>query len=484
MTKTSKFKIQNSKSQEGMVIVSILVVTLFLTTLIYSLIVLANVNLTRARGRVLLLQAQYAAESGADAAIAILNSGNDSYSGSGGEVQVISGSQYKATYSVTVANGSSSKERVITAVGRLYAPSNRASANFVRTIEVSAQRTSTSVVVSGVISRNIIEIQSGVKNLIAQSVYLNGFIHMNKNTTNLIAENISAVGNDSTAAKCSIGGSGNLVKPSSFSDPSQTKTNITLGYNNCVSPPGNSSNSNFNVLVNQTSLPKVQSTYIPWNQYMDSSYQNSPTGCSEWTSGGSSSSVTIPNTGNTKKTQYPDSSSNISSSCGSSGDLALGSRTYTIKDHVHVRANFCAASACTPTFYNPDTGAANAKYIFIEGTVNFAGVQSATGSGPIVLVAYGSDPASKASACPYGGAMYLGSTGTVKAPAIYFLSTNGLCLDNTKFSGAPNFGGLSGKNIFISSSPGTVFDLTLDSTFPINIVPLDLAWKALRYRRL
>ncbi len=472
------------KQQQGMVIVSILVVTLFLTVLVYSLIVIANANLTRSRGRILLLQAQYAAESGADAAIAVLNSGNDSYTGSASEVQVVSNTQYKATYTISVANGSSPKERIITAVGRLYAPANSATANFVRSIEVTTQRTSTSVVASGVISRNIIEIQSGVKNLVAQSVYLNGYIHMNKNTTNLIAENISTVGNDGTAAKCSIGGTGNLVKPTSFTTPGQTKTNITLGYNNCISPPGNSSNSDFNVLVNQTNLPRVQSTYIPWNQYMDGTYSNNPTGCSEWTSGGSSSSVTIPNTGNTKKTHYPDSGSNISASCGSSGDLALGSRTYTIKDHVHVRANLCAASACTPTFNNPDSGAANVKYIFIEGTVNFAGVQSTPGSGPIVLVAYGSDPASKAGVCPYGGAMYMGNTGTVNAPAIYFLATNGLCLDNTKFSGAPNFGGLSGKNIYISSSPGTVFDLTLDSTFPISIVPLDLAWKALRYRRL
>ncbi len=470
--------------QNGMVIVSILVVTLFLTTLIYSLIVLANVNLTRARGRILLLQSQYAAESGADAAIATLNSGNDTYVGSASEVQVVSNAQYKSTYTVTVASGATSKERVITAVGRLYAPANRATANFTRTIEVVTQRTSTSVVASGVISRNIIEIQSGVKNLVAQSVYLNGYIHMNKNTTNLKAENISAVGNDGTAAKCSIGGTGNLIKPTTFSNPSQTKTSITLGYNNCITPPGNSSNSNFDVSVNQTNLPKVQSTYIPFNQYMDSTYSNSPTGCSEWTSGGSSSSVNIPNTGNTKKTHYPDSGTSVVNSCGSSGDLALGSRTFTIKDHVHIRANLCAASACTPTFNNPDTGAANAKYIFIEGTVNFAGVQSTPGSGPIVLVAYGSDPASKASACPYGGAMYLGSTGTVNAPAVYFLASNGLCLDNTKFSGAPNFGGISGKNIYVSSSPASVFDLTLDSTFPISVVPLDLAWKAVRYRRL
>lgn len=475
-------KSQTKKQENGSIIVSILVVTLFLTTIIYSLIVLANANLSRARGRVLLLQAQYAAESGADSAIAILNSGNEAYTGSGGEVTVLDGSQYKASYTVTVASGANNKERVITATGKVYTPKTAATARYSRKIEVITQRTSTSIVASGMISRNIIEIQSGVKNLYAKDIYLNGFIHMNKNTTNLIAENVTAVGKNTSASNCSVDGIGNFVKPTTFTTAGQTKTNITLGYNNCISPPGNTSNADFNVYPNQTNLPKVQSTYIPWTQYMDSSYQTSAGGCNDWTSG--SFPRSIPSTGNSKKTHYPDSSSNISTACGTNGDLDLGNGTYTIRDHVHLRANLCATSGCTPTFNNPDTGAANAKYVFIEGIINFNGVQSSPGSGPIVLVTYGGDPASKSSVCPYGGAMYLGNTGTVNAPSIYFLSLNGLCLDNTKFSGAPNFGGLSGKNIYISSSPGSPFDATLDTTFPISTVPIDLAWKAVRYRRL
>ncbi len=472
-----------TKTENGSVIVSILMVTTFLTVLIYSLIVLANVNLTRARGRVLLLEAQYAAESGADAAIAILNNTNPSYTGTAGaETTVLTNTQYKATYSSAVTAGSTSRELIINVTGKLYAPASSPTPKYSRTIEVVAQRTSTSVVASGMISRNILEIQSGVKNLYAKDAYINGYIHMNKNTTNLISENITVGGANTGSDNCSIGGTGNLLKPGSFTNPGQTKTKITLAHNNCITPPGNSSNADFDMLVNQTGINKVGSTYIPWSQYMDNTYQNSAGGCNDWTTG--SFPRTIPSTGNTKKTHYPDSASNISASCGSSGDLALGNGQYTIKDHVHIRANLCAASACSPTFYNPDQGAANAKYIFVEGTINLSGVQSAAGSGPIVLVSYASDPASKTGVCPLGGAIYLGSTGTVNAPGIYFLAVNGLCLDNTKFSGTPNFGGLSGKNIYISSSPGSPFDATLDTTYPISIVPLDLAWRAIRYRRL
>lgn len=472
----------SSRDETGSILVTILIVTIFLTLFTSSLILLANANVTRARNRLLLLQAQYAAESGADAAIAILNSGNEAYAGTISDVQVQTNAQYKSTYAVTVSPGASSKERKIVSTGKLYSPKNSASPTMTRRIEVISQRTSTSIVTSGVISRNIVYLQSGVKNLYAKDMYLNGFLLTAKNTTNVIAENLTIAGKNTGAGNCSIEGTGNLIKPTTFTTAGQTKTNLTLAYNNCINPPGNTTNANFNVNANVSGLPKIQSTYIPYNQYMDSSYTNSPGGCSDWTTGASPRS--IPSAGNTKKTHYPDTQLSISALCGTSGDVNLGNNTYIIRDHVHIRANLCAASGCTPTFTNPDSGESSAKYIFVEGTVNFNGVHSTPGSGPIVLVVYGADPASKSSVCPYGGAVYLGNTGTVAAPGIYFLANNGLCLDNTKFDGVPNFGGLSGKNIYISSSPGSPFDLTLDTTFPISIVPIDLAWKATFYRRL
>lgn len=464
---------------------NILIVMLFMFIVISALAVLANANLSRAKGRVLLLQAQYSAESGADAAIATLNSDpNSTYAGTGAtETTVLSTSLYKSTYSTTVVNGSAANERIITSTGRLYKPATAAQASFTRTIEVVTQRTSGSVLVSGILSRNIIEIASGVKNIYARDLYVNGYINTNKNTTNLISETITVAGKNTGATNCSIGGPGNLVKPATFTNPGQTKTKITVAYNNCISPPGNSSNSNFDVLVNQINLAKVQSTYIPWSQYMDASYKSSVSNCTDWTSG--SFPRTIPSAGNSKKTHYPDNASSVSSLCGNSGDLTLGNGQYNITDNAHVRANICAASACTPTFYNPD---ATAKYIFVEGSINFDGVTSAAGSGPIILISYGADPASKTAVCPLGGAIYLGKNGVVNAPAIYFLATNGICFDNTKFNGSPpnytSFGGLSGKNIYFSSNPGSPHDPTLDTAFNLSNVPLDLAWHATRYRRL
>jgi hypothetical protein len=120
----------------------------------------------------------------------------------------------------------------------------------------------------------------------------------------------------------------------------------------------------------------------------------------------------------------------------------------------------------------------------VEGSVNFNAINTAAGSGPIVLIVYGADPASKLSVCPLGGAIYLGNSSNSSAAAMYFLANNGLCLDNTKFSSSPALGGLSGKNVYISSSPGTPFDLKLDTAYDSSKVPVNLSWHAARYRRL
>jgi hypothetical protein len=475
----------NSSQNRGSIIVSILIVLIFLTTTLFALATLTSSSLIRARGRIMLLQAQYSAESGADAAIAILNSGDTSYTGTTSEVQLTSNAQYKATYSVTVAPGSDEKERIITSIGKIYRPASAATPEYSRKIRVVAQRSSTTTA-SSMLSRNIIDVGSGVKQITGRDVFVNGFIIMRKNTTVLRAENITVVGKNTGPTNCSISGSGTLEKPATFTNPGQTKTKLMLGYNNCISPPGNSSDDDFDVLPNQTNLSAVQSAYIPWNQYMDSTYTNAGS-CSDWTTGGSIRQ--IPLVLGSKKTHYPDSGSNISNTCGSSGNIALGNYQYNITDNAHIRGNLCGASACDPIFFNPDT---TVKYIFIEGTVNFNSVKTASGSGPIVFITYGTDPASKASVCPYGGSVYIGQSGSgnTDAPALYILAMNGLCIDGTKFDSsssdpnAPVFGGIGGKNLYIASSPSTPRPLLLDPEFPVDQIPIDLAWREARYQRL
>lgn len=476
---------QRIQSQNGAILITILLVMVFLTAIIFGSLTLAGSSLYRAKSRIMLLQAQYAAESGVDIAIAKFNSGDEAYAGANSEVTVLNSTNYKATFTSSIAAGGNDSEKLITAVGKVYRPAAATTPSYTRKIRVVVQRSTTDMATS-LMARNIIYIASGVKTITAQDVYANGFIHMSKNTTDLIAENITVADRDTGATNCSIGGSGNLVKPSSFTDPTQTKTNIVAAYNNCISPPGNISSSDFNVSANQNNIYKIASTYIPWSQYMNSTYQNAPGGCNDWLA---ASPVTIPSTGNTKKTHYPNSDSGVLNSCGTSGSLALGSKTFTLTDNAHIRANLCAASACSPTFNNPDS---TPKYIFVEGSINFASVKTASGSGPIVLINYGGDPSSKTGVCPYGGSLYLGQSGSdyTKAPALYLLAINGLCIDGTKFgtnsdpADAPMLGGISGKNIYIASSPSTPRPLYLDPTFPVDKIPINLSWRAVRYERL
>ena len=226
---------------------------------------------------------------------------------------------------------------------------------------------------------------------------------------------------------------------------------------------------------------------------MDNTYQNSPGGCSDWTASGTT--LTIPSTGNTKKTHYPDSGSGVSTSCGTNGDLSLGTKTYDIADNVHIRANLCRTTACSPTFNNTS---GSIKYVFIEGTINFSSVQTCspsvdpttpscngTTSAPIVFITYGADPGIQ-SKCTYGDSIFLGNTGSagINAPKAYFLATNGLCIYQSKFSGSPALGGLGGKNLYIASNSGTPYSLALDPSFPLNEIPIDLAWRAVGYERL
>lgn len=471
--KTPRYSAEN-----GAIVVTILMLMIFFTSMLLGLVLVAESNLSRARGRIMLLQAQYAAESGADAAIATLNSGNTTYTGTVSDTTLLSGGRYRATYAVTVAAGSSGKEKIITATGKVYDPAAATTPTYTRKIRVTAQRTSTTTA-SSMMSRNILDIGSAVKTIQGRDIYINGYITMAKNSTDLLAENITVAGKNTGATNCSIGGAGNLLKPTSFTNPGQTKTVLNLAYNNCINPPGNTSNTDFTVNANLNTISQIQSTYIPWSQFMDSSYQSSPVGCTDWTTGGTTRQ--IPSTGNTKKTHYPDSGSGVAPTCGTSGDINLGSNTYVINDNVHIRANLCAASGCSPTFNNPST---TTRYIFVEGTANFNALQTTSGSGPIIFITYGTDPASKTSVCPDGGSLYLGNGGNTSAPAMYLLATNGICFDKTKFGSAPALGGVGGKNIYIATNSGTPFDLSMDPNFPVNQIPIDLAWREVYYERL
>ena len=476
---------RNQTSQEqGALLVTVMVIMFFLMTMLLGLMLLASFNLARATERIFLLQTQYASETGADIALTNLNAGSTAAYGLTTEKTIMtSGGHYKATYQVKMDDSPTgdNNEKIITATGYVYTPASSATPKYSRTIKITAKRTNSASAAS-IISRNVVQVASSVKEVLGKDIFVNEYIQLDKVTNELIMESATVAGKNTSASNCSIGGDGKLIKPSTFNNPGQTKTILNLAFNNCITPPGNTSNADFDVSANRNDITKVQSTYIPWNYTMDNTYQNSPSGCNDWTSG---SPRILPSTGNTKKTHYPDDGSGIAATCGTAGTINLGSSTYEIHDHLHVRANLCNNSqSCNPTFNNT-SGAI--KYVFVEGSINLKGLSTSAGSSPIVFVAYGGDPTDVSGPCPLGGAVYIGKEGsnTVNAPSAYFIAVNGgVCMDGTKFGLTRSMGGVSGKNVYIATNSGTPFDLSFDPTFPVDQIPVNLSWKAAQYQRL
>lgn len=479
--------------QSGSTLISIVILLGFLSIFFFGLITLGNANLARAADRILALQAQYAAESGADAALAYLNNGTETYPGASNVSVVTNGARYRATFTSTVSTPTNSSgnpdtnKRIITATGYIYQPSSATTPTIERTVKILAQRSS-NVTSTNILSRNIVHVGASVKDVIAKNIFVNNYIQMDKNVNNFIAESITVADRNPSASNCSISG-GNLSKPSSVAS-----TTLKLAFNNCSDLNGGASN--FTLLENQTDIEKVQSTFIPWQYAMDP-VTSVNRACSQWTSGASPRTIpfgTTPFTAaenadvSNNKSHYPDNGNGVVTSCTSvanRGSLDLGNDVqFNINQNVHVRADLCSNAPCRPIFNNPST---TTRYIFVEGSINFEQLRNAAGSGPIVFVSYGSDPSALTSVCPEGGAVRLGQQGNnnTNAPKIFMLSINGgMCLDGTKFSGANSLGGVSGKNLYIATNSGTPFDLSIDPDFPVNDVPVNLSFKATQYQRL
>lgn len=486
---------RNIDRQSGSIIVSIMVMMIFLTMTVMSLAVVSQTNMTRANQRIYLLQAQYAAESGADVVVAYMNSSTGVYADSGVEKELLPDGfspTHRATYEATVTDTATANKKSVSSIGRVYQPATATMPKFTYKINVTVERSSMEYTAS-IVSRNSVEIASSVKAVIAKSLYVNEYLRANKNTNDVQIDDLTVAGKYPDGGSCSLSGSGNLVRNPSL--PAGTKAKLRMAHNNCMdSTPGNTSDADFDIIANDTSLQKIASIYIPWSYKMNNDdglgeYTNG--NCSDWTA----SSPTIPSAGNARKTHYPDNGSGTvaASLCAGSGsspaDINLGNKTITLNDHAHIRAHLCKAYNCTPKFINPD--ASKPKFVFVEGVINFENITADdTSPGDIIFISYATSqtiPGSKQ--CPSdSAAIRLGKDGSnsLIAPKAYFIATNGmLCVDQTKFdTGTKSIGGVSGKDIYLSSVSGTTFELTFNPEFPLSSIPLDLSWGATDVKRV
>lgn len=163
--------------QQGFLLASLIISTTLIVAVAVLITTLIINNYTLAKKDVYRLNAQLAADAGADRAIAELNNDN-AWTGTTGEIELYSGANYKSTYEITILAGASASEKVASVIGRTYAPTTDTSPRATRKYSVdlrslgSASGTFSIVTgVGGLIMNNSAKIVDG-------EVYVNGTITM------------------------------------------------------------------------------------------------------------------------------------------------------------------------------------------------------------------------------------------------------------------------------------------------------------------
>lgn len=163
--------------EKGFVLASLIITTTLVVAVGAAVASLILNNYGVAKREQFRLGAQLAADAGADRAIAELN--NDvSWTGTTGEVDLHNNNGYRTTYEISVADGATSRLKVITATGRTYYPSTDTTPLVERSYELDARSLGSasgtfSIVtgVGGLILDNSAKIVDG-------DVYVNGTITM------------------------------------------------------------------------------------------------------------------------------------------------------------------------------------------------------------------------------------------------------------------------------------------------------------------
>lgn len=453
------------KSQKGVILVALLVIVATVTTVLFSVLVISSVNIRTSRLNFNLINAQYAAETGADEAIARLNAKrlNDSlpeYTGTDSDRTLLTnGSQYVVRYSATVSPGASEGQKIIRSTGKVYFPASAAEPTAIREVEVVAelkgQRAGASMMSTG-----IVQVSSNTT-ITGKDVLVNEYIELTHPNAKLQMDGLRIAGYKTNGGRqCSIGPRGQIL------NTTPTNSVVKLGYKNCAG----TTQAGVDVTQDDSTVSKIGSLEIPWQVFMDSSYTDQ------------GNCTALINGGNLNKGHYPDkgtgASGQVATNCGTNGTLLLSNKSYALSDNVHIRANLCQSNnPCSPTFINNST---EIKYVFVEGSINFYDVKVPSGS-PIVFVSYNNG------ICCGGnntGAVYFKGTAansTTNAPLAYFLAPKGDVYVNAKVQ---SIGGVGGKNIYVSTTGGASHALPINPSFPFGDIPVDIAWYASRYRRV
>lgn len=121
-------------------------------------------------------EAQLAADAGADYAIEQISLDN-TWSGTGGEIQLLNANNIKTTYTATVSNGTNTK--TITVTGKTYFPAN--SANFSRSVSIYVDLRSVTTGSYSIVSGEGGLFMSNGSKVVGGDVFVNGEIKLQNN---------------------------------------------------------------------------------------------------------------------------------------------------------------------------------------------------------------------------------------------------------------------------------------------------------------
>lgn len=200
--------------KQGFILASMIISMTLVFLISVVVFQLVGNNFRVARAETNQINAQLAADAGADIGINELNLDED-YSGSSGEIELFNNTDMKLTYELTVANGATSSEKVLTSTGRTYVPANASSAVSSRSYEVDLTGLGTSSGTFSIVTGVGGLVMSNSAKIVDGDVYVNGSIDMSNSaqigtTTNSVSVkaahyNCPSGGGASYPSACSSG---------------------------------------------------------------------------------------------------------------------------------------------------------------------------------------------------------------------------------------------------------------------------------------
>lgn len=162
-------------SQNGFILLAVLVTTIFIMMLGVVSLQLITSNLRTAKIEKFRIDSQFAADAGIDDAVRHLNQ-DQSWVGSGSEVTLLTTGEFKTTYQTVITEGSTSLQKFIDVTARTYAPSTALTPTSIRKFQVEMRGVASGSysIVTGVGGLNMLNNSK----ILGGEVFINGELHM------------------------------------------------------------------------------------------------------------------------------------------------------------------------------------------------------------------------------------------------------------------------------------------------------------------